>query len=116
VVLVMVALAAMSIVAVAVPSVRERTSEPCSALEKLAVRGALASPFDAAEPYRAAMRHTIANTLVRERQMEGHAGRAAATRRHGGVPAYLGCAAGYWEVLLRTDRLDPWLAAMWLPG
>jgi hypothetical protein len=114
--LVMAALVATTIVAIAAPSVRERTSEPCSALEKLAVRDALASSYDPAEPYRVAMRHTIANTLVRERQMEGRAGRAAASRRHGGVPAYLGCAAGYWEVLLRSDRLDPWLAAMWLPG
>ncbi len=104
------------IVVVAAPSVREDTGEPCRALEKLAVARALASTSSGLEPYRMAMRQTIANTLTRERQMDGHAGRAAANRRHRGVPPYFGCAAGYWEIAIWPERLDLWLAAMWLPG
>jgi hypothetical protein len=104
------------ILVAAIPSIREDTSEPCRALEKLAVAHALSTPHSAVEPYRVAMRQTIANTLQRERHMDGKTGRAAASRMHRNLPAYFGCALGYWDIAIWPERLDTWLAAMWGPG
>lgn len=100
----------------AIPSIREDTGEPCRALEKLVVARALATPPSDIEPYRMAMRQTIANTLQRERNMDGKTGRAAASRVRRGIPAYFGCALGYWDIAIWPEQLDVWLAAMWMPG
>ena len=101
------------VAALAIPSVREKTGEPCRAFEKLAVSRALLPPGDADEPYRIAMRQTIANSLMRERRFDGHTGRMAATTWYGGMPSDLACATAYWEIMLIPGRLDPWLGAMW---
>ena len=113
--LVLVGALVLMIGVVASPSIREDTGEPCRALEKLAFAQALLTIQSPDEPYRLAMRQTIANTLLREGRFDGHTGRAAASRRVQ-APPYFGCALGYWQILLNPSTLDSWLAAMWLPG
>ena len=98
---------------VAWPSMVESTSEPCRALEKMAIARALAPDPDDAQPYRDAMRQTIANTLSRDNQLNGSAGARAANRRLRPIPPYVGCAIGYWQIQLAPSALDGWLAGMW---
>lgn len=107
------AVVVLGVLMVAWPSMSESTSEPCRALEKLAIARALETEVDPDQPYRLAMRHTIANTLTRDGQLTGASGARAANRRLRPIPTYVGCAIGYWQVSLSPFTLDAWLAAMW---
>ncbi|MGG5819252.1 hypothetical protein [Falsiroseomonas sp. HW251] len=103
----------LGVVTVAWPSMNESTREPCRALEKLTIARALDAPVDPDQPYRDSMRRTIANTLIRDSQLDGGAGTRAAHRRLRPIPTYVGCALGYWQVSLVPASLDGWLAGMW---
>lgn len=92
---IVVALVALLVLALVIPPFAEEDApNPCSALERR-VEGVVS-----------------AAALLRQFGAHGRFGRAASNHRLPYVPPYIGCAAGWWHVLVAPSAAPGWFDAM----